>query len=226
MADQFYQPPDLPAGIKPKPLVPEHLHGVPLTPDTIVTCIQRGTEPVHDKFDGKDYVIEPGYFSAPYGAARHFQTRAVVPGSRNPETGKQESFIGILSVDRPDRCEPFSEEQCQRFGLKVEAIAREELSSPSARQAHLESVNAIRARMPGAAFGSTLRPEIDLSAQASPEAEARAADALTPPAVNEAQVEMAQTEAEMAAEAASLAQRRADAAAARAANAGRKAGGR
>jgi hypothetical protein len=59
--------------------------------------------PYRDMFDSGHYVIEPGYFTAPYGAAKHFQARAVVPGSRNPETNFQASFIAIIGVTAPTR---------------------------------------------------------------------------------------------------------------------------
>jgi hypothetical protein len=51
-----------------------------------------------DTYDGRHYVIAPGYFRTTYGAALHFQKRAVVPGSRNPETNYQASFIAIIGI--------------------------------------------------------------------------------------------------------------------------------
>jgi hypothetical protein len=222
MADQYYNKPALPADAAVRSLVPMHEHGLKLTPETVVLCVHRGVEPLVDKYDGRDYEILPGFFEVAYGAALHFKARAVVPGSRNPETGKQESFIGIVGIDRPERCVPFTLEECERFNLIPEAIDRQSLSSRAAREAHLENVSAVLSRMPGAGITGHMRPQIDMSQQATPAAEAAAEQALTPPAHNEAQAEIANAEAEFAAEQAADAARRADVAAARAAKVGGK----
>jgi hypothetical protein len=51
-----------------------------------------------DTFDSRHYIIGPGYFEVELAAAVHFKDRAVVPGSRNPETNFQASFIAIIGV--------------------------------------------------------------------------------------------------------------------------------
>lgn len=94
---------------------------------------------VVDMFDSKHFFIKPGYFSVEYGAALHFKARAVVPGSRNPETSYQASFIAIIgavvpdpvhgfrvtvAVDDPDQWDPFTDEECREYGMAVEALDR------------------------------------------------------------------------------------------------------
>lgn len=97
-----------------------------------------------DTYDSRHYIIEPGYFTAPYGASLHFKARAVVPGSRNPETTTEASFISILGIAEPtsrglkivkpvdDRedWEPFTDEECAEYGMKVEALARDQMVDP------------------------------------------------------------------------------------------------
>jgi hypothetical protein len=101
-----------------------------LTEATLVRVIHRGGPPVHDLYDSVEYHVEPGEWRLPLGVARHLQARAVVPGSRNPWTGKQQSLLGIIDtewgqpIDPPARCEPFTAEEIARFGLAVEAIDR------------------------------------------------------------------------------------------------------
>jgi hypothetical protein len=131
-----------------------------LTPEKYVFVLNRGVDPVRDKFDGTDYVIPSGVNEMPYGAATHFRGRAVVPGSRNTETGKQESFLAILGVDRPEKCVPFSTEQCQAFGLRIEAIAREELMDPQAREARpVSRADVERTVLSGQGRGVTMPPQ-------------------------------------------------------------------
>lgn len=192
MADQYYRKPEI-DGVKPINLVPEHGKGTVLKPDTPVLCINRGIRAIHDKWDGIDYIIPPGYFEVAYGAADHFRNRAVVPGSRNPETGKQESFIGLVGIDRPERCEPFTPEQCEAFGLRVEAIAREELTSPEARAVVTVDTRSVQARMVGGRRVK-LPPTADVHSKADREA---AREILAPPEVSEAQQEIAAAEAEL-----------------------------
>jgi hypothetical protein len=86
----------------------------------------------------------PGYFSAPYGAALHFKQRAVVPGSRNPETNSEASFLTILGVAEPttgglrivrrvddlEDWEPFSDDECREYGMSVEALDRRHMIDP------------------------------------------------------------------------------------------------
>lgn len=115
-----------------------------LKPESEVLCINRGRETYTDMFDSRTYVIEPGYFTVAYGAALHFQARAVVPGSRNPETGFQASFIAIIgtvnpktnglevkrTIDEPVQWQPFTDEECREYNHAVEAIDRAAMLDP------------------------------------------------------------------------------------------------
>jgi hypothetical protein len=117
---------------------------IKLTPETEVYCLHRGREPYRDQFDSHHYLIEPGYFKAPLGAAKHFQARAVVPGSRNPETRSQVSFIVIIGVcaetreglkvlkaiDDAVECTPFTDDECREYGHAVEALDRAAMVDP------------------------------------------------------------------------------------------------
>lgn len=107
-----------------------------LVATTPVVVINRGVDTLVRKYDGYDWPLRPhteGLIRIPYGAALHFQKHATVPGTRDPITGSEVSYIGIVQnattgvrIDPPDLCDPFTREQCQAFGLAVEAIAREE----------------------------------------------------------------------------------------------------
>lgn len=126
-------------------LKPVDSGAIALTPDTIVLCRNRGRETYVDKFDSRDYQIGPGSFTAPYGAALHFKRRAVVPGSRNPETGFQASFITIIGVVHPKpggglkvvrpiddavEWDPFTDDECREYGHAVEALDRASMVDP------------------------------------------------------------------------------------------------
>lgn len=117
----------VPAGATVIDLTPVNPASQALTPDTIVTCINRGREVLVRKFDALDYPLHPhavGFIKMPYGAALHFQRHCTVPGTRDAFSGAEQSFIGILGVDPPEWCEPFTDEQCERFGIAIEAIDR------------------------------------------------------------------------------------------------------
>lgn len=164
-------------------LAPQGQLETPLTPDTIVLCIHRGRrqlvegqpvfhaqaaryanlgrEPYYvgdykDTYDGRHYLIAPGYFRTTYGAALHFQRRAVVPGSRNPETQFQASFIAIigiaevhpgggLEVVRPidDRAawDPFTDAECQEYEIAGDALDRGSMVNPIDREVQVRGVN-------------------------------------------------------------------------------------
>lgn len=119
-----YTPPELSADTKIADLVPSDTGGAELTPDTIVTCINRGRRELVDKFDGREYRIPVGHFRCKYGEAVHFQLHQGIPGSRDVHSRKQSSWIGVVNVDPPERCRPFTEEECERFGQEPEANAR------------------------------------------------------------------------------------------------------
>lgn len=155
-------------------------------------AINRGDESIVDKFDGVDYEIPPGWFEAPYGAVKHFQQRAVVPGSRNPETKKQVSYIAIPNVDPADRCIPFTPEQCAKFRGIPEAIDRTHRISQDDREHQIVDIGDVAPGLAmGDTYGSGRRPQIDVTQQATEEAARRAETILQPPAENEAQREIA-----------------------------------
>lgn len=96
-----------------------------LKPETPVIIINRGREVIADSrsmFDGQQYHVAPGLSRARYDLALHLRERCIVPGSRNPISGKTESLIGILNVDPPAKCEPFTAEQCDAFGQIAEGL--------------------------------------------------------------------------------------------------------
>jgi hypothetical protein len=121
-------------------LNPRHVRPDVLTPETPVDVINRSHSTVVVKFDAFDYPLTPhsqgphriNLLRVPYGAALHFQKHAVVPGTRNLDAGVEQSYIGIVRnattgepIDPPELCEPFTREECERFGLAVEAIQRD-----------------------------------------------------------------------------------------------------
>lgn len=127
----------------------------------IATNVRRGEPRLHDErrpgvvyegdyvdtFDSRHYIIGPGYFEVELGAALHFKERAVVPGSRNPETNFQASFLAIIgvvaptgsgyrvvkAVDHQDDWEPFSDEECASYEIAFEALDRANMSNPIER---------------------------------------------------------------------------------------------
>jgi len=121
---QTYDKPKLPEGTKVTNVVPSDLKAQELGPKTRVICINRSSEPYIDKCDARDYVVPPGYFEVEYEVAEHFRLRSVVPGSRDPVTGAQETYIAIVGIDPPERCVPFSHEDQEVFSQSVEAIDR------------------------------------------------------------------------------------------------------
>src|SRR5689334_7264451 len=117
-----YQRPPVPDGVEVRSLVSKHGGGEPLTAETIVRAINRGDEPIVDKYDGEDKIVPVGWFEGPYGMVKHFQNRAVVPGTRNPDTKHQKSFIGIFNIAPPERCVPFTAAEMRHFRGLPEAI--------------------------------------------------------------------------------------------------------
>lgn len=122
-----------------------------LSPTSTVTLVFRGGPPVIDKFDGRDFIVPPlppgvplhewraqhqpaSRWQVEYQVAAHLQKRAIVPGSRNPHTGRILSQLGIEEIDRPDRLEPFSVEQLKQFGLAREGLDRSQAELPSMRE--------------------------------------------------------------------------------------------
>lgn len=153
-------------------LMVERLNETTLKPDSPVICRNRGRRPIEGTFNGEHIVIPPGLFRTEYAAAKHFQQRSVVPGTRNLEVGGHVSWIGILGsddgrvkVDSEDQTEPFTDEELQHFGEKVEAIDRSALTGAAA---HVVSVrtSVARSMVRGQAVGG-FAPQIDTGNQAS-----------------------------------------------------------
>lgn len=125
-------------------LKPQSSGAIQITPETIVLCVNRGREPLLDTFDSRHYKIQPGYFTIQLGAAKHFKARAVVPGTRNPETKFEASFISIIGVtvptadgfrvahpiDDPAQWPPFTDEECREYGHALEALDRASMVDP------------------------------------------------------------------------------------------------
>jgi len=180
--------------------------------DQPVVCINRGRKPLSDAFDGRHITIPPGHFRMEYGAAKHFQMRLIVPGTRNLEVGGFQSWIGILGtedgrikVDKPELCRPFTDEELQKFGEAVEAIDRSAMSNAADRDVKPTSVAQVQAHTFGQGGG---RPQIDASAQATPGAAEAADDVFAPPAESATREAQAEAQAEGAAPAATGRRRR------------------
>lgn len=164
-------------------LLPENQTKKVLKPDDDVIIVNRGRETIKsEKFDGISYTIPPNRFCRiKYAAAQHFQSRLVVPGTRNPmQTGpsqKQVSFIGIVDVDPPAKCEPFDDAFVAKYSLADEAIDRSVLD-PADADVTLVGTNAVASSLPGAGAGGSMRPQIsgDLDAMAPPEHNAALAE--------------------------------------------------
>lgn len=111
-------------------LLPAHKQKQELKPDTPVICINRGPHELRDQWDADPYVIPPNArFQVAYAAAKHFQQRLIVPGTRNPNVHDASapmyvSWIGILGVDPEEACTPFTVDQLAYFGESVEGLNR------------------------------------------------------------------------------------------------------
>lgn len=167
-------------------LVLDAANEVALTPSRVMICINRGRTPLKEMFDARACDIPPGYFKVEYGAAKHFQTRLIVPGTRNLEVGGYVSYIGILGtedgqikVDDEANCQPFTDEELQTFGVKVEGIDRSSVEG-SGRDVTL--IRTATARAMSRSQGAGLKPQISANEQASPGAEEAAAHIFDPPA--------------------------------------------
>lgn len=141
-------------------LVPQGSGEIAMTPDREVLCVHRGDEPYEDMFDGKPYKIQPGFFMTQLGAAQHFKARAVVPGTRNPETRFEASFIAIVgavelkgdgtfrvlkAVDPPSEWTEFTEEERAEYKGKGEALDRESMVNPIDADVTIVSTSRVRA---------------------------------------------------------------------------------
>lgn len=190
--------PELPAGTKVIDLSPVNEASQALTPETSVVVINRGRATLVRKFDALDYPLRPhteGLLRMPYGAALHFQRHCTVPGTRDVFSGAEQSFIGILGIDPPEWCEPFTDEQCERFGIAIEAIDRSGEDEP----VQVANVNAATAagKIPVRGQSNRKRP---VRAGKDGNKGSKLADAMAPPDdLNDAQREAAEAAAELAA---------------------------
>lgn len=162
-------------------LVPEGSGSIQLLPETRVLCIHRGRRqtvngvpvPINprqdpddpktachgdytDTYNGKHYIINPGFFEVEYGCAVHFRNRAVVPGSRNPETNFQASFIAVIgvvqqlpggqmkvlkAVDPIEDWDPFTDEECAQYEVAFEALDRGSMINPIEDKVRIANTN-------------------------------------------------------------------------------------
>lgn len=116
-----------------------------ITPDSLVVVGHRGGPALLEMFDGIKWDIpsrseRDEEFLMPYGVALLLRRRAVVPGSRDPHSGragaplKQKSYLYIRPFtqdgrkvpegDRMEDCRPFTAAELARYGVAGEAIAR------------------------------------------------------------------------------------------------------
>jgi len=146
---QTYKKPELPSGTKVANVVPSDLQAQELGPKTRVVCINRGSGAYVDKCDGRDYVVPPGLFEVEYEVADHFRLRSVVAGSRDPVTGAQETYIAIIGVDPPERCEPFPPEVQEKYEQSVEALDRGLIEQEQGGKGMVVSTARLRSRTAG-----------------------------------------------------------------------------
>ena len=193
-----YVSPTPPEGVTPADLMASSTKGPVREPanNERVLCINRGNRVLQETFDGRHFEIPPGHFYIEYEAAKHTQRRQIVPGTKNPEGGPTAylSFIGIVGVDDPSRCEPFTPEELAAFGEKVEAIDRGALSNATDRATKVIPTNVARAHSPtlGVGGGRGAQRGIDVSAQATDAAAAAASDVLAPPAESDTRADAAE----------------------------------
>lgn len=193
-----YTPPELPTGTRITNLRKEDDKANELTPETMVTCINRGPLALVDMFDGQNYVIPPGHFMAPYGAALHFQRRQVVPGTRIPGQGHK-SWVSILGIDKAEVCLPFTDAELEAFGQAREAINREALPGADG-QVQIIGTAGARATLAGEGLVGGFAPVMgagpqrpDLSVEGdTPAGREAAGHALERPGVSEARAEEAE----------------------------------
>lgn len=113
-----------------------------ITPETRVIAGHRGggPDPLIEQYDGQKWKIPAGReFVMPYGVALAIRRRAIVPGSRDPHSGrggtplKQKSYLYIKhaedgrkvpEADRPEDCRPFTKSDLAKYGMAKEALAR------------------------------------------------------------------------------------------------------
>jgi hypothetical protein len=149
---EYYQlPRRQPGDPLPVNLVPDAGAGNELKPESIVEIYSRAPHVLHDTHDGRHYSIPPGASLIEYAAAAHFRERSLVPGTRNPETGKQQRYILIPELRDPiGLCFPFDLAQYTEQQARPEAIDRASLTSKAARSVTVVQTDAEMARLAGA----------------------------------------------------------------------------
>jgi len=186
-----YQLPDLPSGTPIQSLAPTDLPSDQLTPDRIVRCINRGRDVLEVQFDSRHFHIEPGYFECTYAQAQHFKSHLIVPGTRDRHAHERVvSWIGILGIDRPERCTPFTDEELAFYGQQVEGLDRGTSDFEDEREVE-------RVDLRGRASNTRHRPrtspkgalDAQIDRQATPEAKQAAATAFKPPRASDAERE-------------------------------------
>lgn len=149
MPTTTYARPTLPPDVTPVNLAPDGMGGTELTPQTRVLIVNRGTHPYVDKFDGRNYTVPPETVSeVAYEVAAHFRERSIIPGSRDPVSGKQEHYIAILGIDPPEKCNYLSAVEQQKADEAAEAIDRSQMDGADG-DVRVVNTNAARARMVG-----------------------------------------------------------------------------
>lgn len=182
-----YEAPSLPSAADVVDLVPHDRAKNALLPDSIVVCINRGTEVLHGQHNGIIYEIPAGYFRCKYATAKHFKGRFIVPGTRHPENyDRAQSFIAICGLDPDAACVPFTRDELEAMGERVEGLDREQMVEPSRRRTKAVSMKSAEGR--GAASRGAA-PLIQGDVQGTEAAAARAAEAFTPPAETDAERE-------------------------------------
>lgn len=195
-----YVMPHAPEGVTPADLMSTTSSGPVREPaeDEKVLCINRGREVLIDQFDSRHVEIPPGLFYIEYAAAKHFQRRLIVKGTKNLSSGAYVSYIGIQGVNAPELCEPFTDAQLEKWGESFEAVDRS-ADYGLGRDVTPVSVNGVRAsspmlgmqqRGPGSSRG------IDVSEQASEVASAAAAAVLEPSAESDTRAAAAEAASE------------------------------
>ncbi len=181
---------ELPDDTIPQNLLVERMNETTLKPDSPVVALNRGRNELVSTFNGEHITIPAGLFVTEYRAAKHFQDRLVVPGTRNLEVGGHVSWIAILGsedrrllVDPVEMHVPFTDDELQTFGESVEAIDRRSVLGPG-RDVMTIRTQTARARSRAQGFESQ-RPQIDTGQQAS-EAAAEAAEHVFDPPVGSA----------------------------------------
>lgn len=164
-----------------------------LKPDTPVLCINRGNKVLTDKFDGVPLEeIPPGFFIIEYGPALHIQRRLIVPGTRTLDANGYVSYIGIVGtpdqrvkVDSEEMCQPFTTEELQAFGEKIEGLDRTALDGAD------RQVQAIRTNVARASSRShgPMRPSLKVEGADAAEVFSKPEESATREAENEAAAE-------------------------------------